>query len=571
MLIKNTRTTKRLGDILIDAGYITKDQLIEALDKQKVEKKLLGVVLIELGFVTEEQISDAIQEQLEIQTINVATLDIPRDALDAVKDVNILKKATCIPFKLQGNILSVAMADPLNSHAIDDIQIASGYKVKPFITTVADVNIALDKYYGSEQMGELLNEVTSSLDIIDIDKEIDDKTSDAPLIKLVNEIFDQAVHMGSSDIHIEPLENRVRVRYRVDGDLVEQKSSFPVTIGPGIVSRLKIMGKMDIAEKRKPQDGRITIKVDGVEYDVRVSVLPTSFGEKIVMRLTNKERLTMEKKNLGLLPEDEAKFDSLLENSHGIILVTGPTGSGKSTTLYTALSELNKEKVNICTVEDPVEANIDGLNQVQVNEKAGLTFPAALRSFLRQDPDIIMVGEIRDFETASLAVDASLTGHLVVSTLHTNSSLSSVSRLEKMGIESYLIADATVGILAQRLVKRLCDCKKEAKPTKIEKIKLGLPQDDDTTTIFKPCGCSKCNNTGYKGRIGVYEILIFTDRLKNAIADEKPMSELEEIAREEGLCTLKEGCVKLIKMGITTIQEMDRIVHDPTILEEDDE
>lgn len=570
MLIRSTKNTKRLGDILIDAGYLTQEQLGEALEKQKELGKLLGVVLVDLGFVTQEQIFDAIQEQLDIKPIQLSTIEIPRDALDAVKDVSVLKKASCIPFELHGNILNVAMSDPLNSHAIDDIQIASGYKVKPFITTLSDINIALDKYYGSEQMGELLDEVTSSLDIIDIDKEVDEKSSDAPLIKLVNEIFDQAVHMGSSDIHIEPLENRVRVRYRVDGDLVEQKSSFPVAIGPGIVSRIKIMGSMDIAEKRKPQDGRITIKVDGVEYDVRVSILPTSFGEKIVMRLTNKQRLTMEKKNLGLLPEDEVKFDSLLENSHGIILVTGPTGSGKSTTLYTALSELNKEKVNICTVEDPVEANIDGLNQVQVNAKAGLTFPAALRSFLRQDPDIIMVGEIRDLETASLAVDASLTGHLVVSTLHTNSSISSISRLEKMGIEPYLIADATVGILAQRLVKRLCDCKKEVKPTKIEKIKLGLPKDDDTTTIYKPCGCVKCNNTGYKGRIGVYEILIFTDRLKNAIADERPMSELEEIAREDGLCTLKDSCIKLIKKGITTVQEMDRIVHSPEIIEEDE-
>lgn len=568
MIIKANKVTKRLGDLLIDAGCLTEEQVVDALKLQREsDGKLLGTILVENNFVTSDEIFRAIQTQLNIASIDLALVDIKRSVIEIINDIAFLKKNSCIPFELSGNTLSVAMSDPLNSNAIDDISAKSGFRVKPYIATESSINVALDKYYGSEQISALLTQVATSLDIVDIDKDVDEHEEDAPLIKLVNEIFDQAVHFGASDIHIEPLENRVRVRYRVDGDLVEQKSSFPINLGSGVVSRIKIMGGMDIAEKRKPQDGRITIKVDGVEYDVRVSILPTSFGEKVVMRLTNKSRLTMEKKNLGLQPDDEKKFDSLLENSHGIILVTGPTGSGKSTTLYTALSELNIEKVNICTVEDPVEANIDGLNQVQVNTKAGLTFPTALRSFLRQDPDIIMVGEIRDLETASLAVDASLTGHLVVSTLHTNSSVSSIARLRKMGIESYLIADATVGILAQRLVKRLCDCKKECKPTKIEKMKLGI-QDD--VTIYKPCGCTRCNNTGYRGRIGVYEILVMTDTLKNAIADDKPISELEEIAKQEGLQTLRDSAIRLILQGVTTIDEMDKIVHEAEIKEEED-
>lgn len=565
MVIKSNKVTKRLGDLLVDSGCLTKDELKEALALQKKsDGKLLGTVLVENNFVTDEEIFKAIQTQLNIASVDLSLINIKRSVIDIIDDIGFLKKNLCIPFELSGNTLSVAMSDPLNTNVIDDISAKSGYRVKAFIATEASINVALDKYYGSEQISAILHQVTSSLDIIDIDEEVDDHEKDAPLIKLVNEIFDQAVHFSSSDIHIEPLENRIRVRYRVDGDLIEQKSSFPVALGPGIVSRIKIMGGMDIAEKRKPQDGRISIKVDGVEYDVRVSILPISFGEKIVMRLTNKSKLTMEKSNLGLQPDDEKKFDNLLENSHGIILVTGPTGSGKSTTLYTALSELNKEKVNICTVEDPIEANIDGLNQVQVNVKAGLTFPAVLRSFLRQDPDIIMVGEIRDLETASLAVDASLTGHLVVSTLHTNSSVSSIARLRKMGIESYLIADAVVGVLAQRLVKRLCDCKKPHKPTKIERIKLGLKNDSDIT-IYEPCGCTKCNDTGYKGRIGVYEILILTENLKDAIADEKPINEIETLAKKEGLHTLKESAIQLILQGVTTISEMDRIVHDSSI------
>ena len=559
---------KRLGDILIETGLLTQSELDKALSLQKGTGKLLGTILVENDFVSEDELLGAIQRQMNIDRVKLSEVKIPESALKLCDDIGFMKRNSCIPYKIENGNLYIAMSDPLNNRVIDDMSIKVGLRVLPVITTSQDIAVALDKYYGDESMSALLKEIDTSE--FTVGEEVEDENAEeAPMIKLVDSIFEQAVHLRASDIHIEPLEYKVRVRYRVDGDLVEQKTSYPTVMLGGIVSRLKVMAKLDISEKRKPQDGRITVIVDGVEFDVRVSVLPSSFGEKIVMRLTNKSRLTMEKSQLGLLPEDEVKFDSLLSNSHGIILVTGPTGSGKSTTLYTALSELNREEVNIVTVEDPVEANLDGLTQVQVNEKAGLTFPAALRSFLRQDPDIIMVGEIRDTETASLAVDASLTGHLVVSTLHTNSSISSISRLEKMGIEPYLIADATVGILAQRLVKRLCDCKKPHTLSRIERAKLGLKKDEEFT-CYEPCGCVKCNNTGYSGRIAIYEILILTDELKDAIADEKPISEITDIAMKQGLSTLKMSCIKRIKDGTTSIAEMDRIVHDAKIYNEED-
>lgn len=569
MVIAANKTTKRLGDLLVEKGLITEEQVKEALQIQRdtrtdTESKLLGDILIEKGYVTNDDIILAIQDQMSIEKVVLSDRKIPDSVLKVFNDVTFLKQNQCMPFEIENGLLKIAMTNPLQTQALDYIKLQTGLKVESYITTVNDINAALDKYFGSAQMQTLVEEFDDSDFVTDVNEEVDDTNEDAPMIKLVNAIFEQAVHCMASDIHIEPMENYIRVRYRIDGDLVEQKSKYPSKFLGGITSRIKIMGNMNIAEKRRPQDGRITVKVDGVEYDVRVSILPTSQGEKVVMRLTNKERLTIDKSNLGLQPEDEAKFDNLLKNSHGIILVTGPTGSGKSTTLYTALSELNTEKVNISTIEDPVEADIDGINQVQVNEKSGVTFPSALRCFLRQDPDIIMVGEIRDTETASLAIDASLTGHLVVSTLHTNSSVSSISRLEKMGIEPYLLADATVGILAQRLVKRLCTCKKQKKITIRDRKKLGIGKDEEIT-LYEPCGCVKCNGTGYKGRIAVYEILVFTEELKEAIADERPLNEIEAIAMKQGLQTLKMSAIKLIKQGITTVEELDRIVHEPDI------
>ncbi len=374
-------------------------------------------------------------------------------------------------------------------------------------------------------------------------------------------MIEQAVRQRASDIHIEPMERQVRVRYRIDGALYE-RMVYSQRLLSAIVARIKIIGGMDISEKRKPQDGRITQVVDRQEYDIRASILPTVYGEKVVMRLTSKNALTLEKKRLGLNDAELEKFDHILENPHGILLVTGPTGSGKSTTLYTALSELNKEDVNIITVEDPVEANIDGINQVQVNPKADLTFASALRSILRQDPDIIMIGEIRDAETAQIAVQASITGHLVVSTLHTNSAASTVTRLADMGIESYLIADSVVGIIAQRLVRRLClDCKQEYEAPLEEKELLGC-STEHPLKLYKPCGCDKCDNTGYKGRIGVYEIMEVTPRLKRVIAHNEDADKIKDVALEDGMKTLRMRAAEYVVDGTTSITEMLKVSFD---------
>ena len=377
---------------------------------------------------------------------------------------------------------------------------------------------------------------------------------------MVNKIIEQAVNERASDIHIEALEYSVRIRFRIDG-VMQEMMQYERELLPAIVARIKIISGMNISEKRAPQDGRMTLRFDRVEYDIRVSSLPTVFGEKIVMRLASKQALTKDKSELGFPEEELRRFDALVRNPHGIILVTGPTGSGKSTTLYTVLSELNSGDVNIITVEDPVEADIDGINQVQTNDKAGLTFASALRSILRQDPDIIMIGEIRDEETAGIAVKAAITGHLVVSTLHTNSAASTITRMADMGVESYLIADSTVGIIAQRLVRRLCPkCKKEHPITEMDKQRLRL-KGEGTTMIYEPGGkgCAFCNGSGYRGRIGVYEIMPITADIRRVIFAGGSAEEIQDVALREGMTTLRNGAAKLVLQGVTSINEVERI------------
>lgn len=557
------RKKLRLGDVLVNSKAISNTQLLQALDLQKGSGKKLGEVLVEEGIVTEEQIAMALSTQLHIELIDLTTIAVSQDILNLIP-VNVLKKNKIFPIEYADsmNVLRVAMADPMDMYAQDDISIITNCQVEPAVTTTRNIMLAIDKYYGQDEVTTALEAYAKekNLNVEEVDAAEEDINS-SPIVMLVKEMIDKAVRQRASDIHIEPTERKVRVRYRIDGALYE-KAKYDINVLGAMVARIKIIGGMDIAEKRKPQDGRITQVVDRMEYDIRVSVLPTVYGEKVVMRLTSKTGLTKEKSQLGLKPREMEQFDYILRNPHGILLVTGPTGSGKSTTLYTALSELNREDVNIITVEDPVEANIDGINQVQVNPKAELTFATALRSILRQDPDIIMIGEIRDRETASIAVQASITGHLVVSTLHTNSSASTITRLEDMGIESYLIADSVIGVIAQRLVRRLClECKKPRLATADEKELMGRGPEEDVT-IYEPCGCSKCENTGYKGRIGVYEIMKMSPALKTIISKRRGADAIREQALREGMYTLRMSATEYVLEGITSIDEMVKVSFD---------
>ena len=427
-----------------------------------------------------------------------------------------------------------------------------------------EIMVTLDRYFGNHETMEAAQKYADERKKIEKaqqDTEYEENVSSSPIVKLVNSMIEQAARQRASDIHIEALERMVRVRFRIDGALYE-KFTYDIHLLPAIIARLKIIGGMDISEKRKPQDGRITYVVDRIEYDIRASILPTVYGEKCVMRLAQKKMLTKDKSELGFNEMEMKQFDNILKNPNGIILVTGPTGSGKSTTLYTALSELNKEDVNIITVEDPVEANIDGINQVQTNVKAELTFASALRSILRQDPDIIMIGEIRDTETAQIAVQASITGHLVVSTLHTNSSASTLTRLMDMGIESYLLADSMVGVIAQRLVRRLCPhCKKPYEADGDEKKLLGV-NPEESVTIYKPCGCELCSGIGYKGRIGVYEIMTITPAIRRVISKRGSAEEIKDVALSEGMHTLRMSASRMVMEGITSFSEMIKVSFD---------
>ena len=554
----------RLGDLLVETGNITQEQLERALAKQKERNMKLGEILVDEGIITEDDIAVALSNQLNIEIVDLQNINIDKSVTQLVP-VNILKKYTMMPFAFSENnknVLRVAMENPLDTYAQEDISIITNYQVEPVVATTRSIMLAIDKYHGQDEMRHALNQYAKEKKLeVETDVQEEEDINSSPIVKLVKEMIDLAVRQRASDIHIEPMEEYIRVRYRIDG-VLQKKATYNVSVLPAIIARIRIIGGMDISEKRKPQDGRITQVVDHVEYDIRVSILPTVFGEKVVMRLTAKMALTREKSQLGLKPYELEQFDYIIKNPHGILLVTGPTGSGKSTTLYTALSELNTNDVNIITVEDPVEANIDGINQVQVNPKAELTFASALRSILRQDPDIIMIGEIRDTETAAIAVQASITGHLVVSTLHTNSAASSITRLEDMGIESYLIADSVIGVIAQRLVRRLCPvCKKPKQATEEEKEFMGVDVSEDVT-IYEPCGCAKCENTGFKGRIGVYEIMRMTPTLKKIISRREGADVLKDKAIEEGMRTLRMSGSQYVLDGTTSFAEVVRISFD---------
>jgi len=554
---------ERLLRYLAENGLITKAQVVAIRREHAEQHRPVHEILAETGVIAEEQLLEAMLAVYNVPLVRLYENPVPVEVRQLVKP-SILRQFLMMPFAFDpddSSTLLVAMNDPMNMRGRDVIAIASKCRIKPFLATSEDILVTIDRYYGTKEMQEVaeLYTQTSEVDKTIEEQIIQEDINSSPVVMLVNSLVEQAVRQRASDIHIEAGPDSVRIRCRVDGVLYTT-AVYSLRLLPAIVARVKIMSSLDISEKRKPQDGRFSITVDRRGYDVRVSTLPTVYGEKCVLRLAQKKALGG-KLSLGFTPEEMKKFNKILSKPNGIVLITGPTGSGKTTTLYTALSELNSDMVNIVTVEDPVEANIEGVNQVQVNVKAGLSFVNALRFILRQDPDIIMIGEIRDAETAAIAVQAAITGHLVVSTLHTNDTASSITRLMDMGVESYLIADSASGIIAQRLVRRLChNCRRRHKLEDYEMAYLGITSGEaEKAQVYEPVGCHRCNGTGYHDRIGVYEIMEITPSLRGMIAHKRTADEIRSAALAEGMNTLHESARRLVLGGITSISEMRRI------------
>ena len=560
------RQRVRIGDVLVQSGLITAEQLELALEEQKKKPKgtRIGQTIVEMGYASELDVTLELQKHLDVEFIDLRKIELDETAVHVLTEAD-CRKYNILPFAYKDVMtLSVAMADPQDFDTIDDISIITGLQIEPYIAMLSQIEEMLDKTYGKQQADAIAEQFLKEQEnALGGDSEEEDSRKDdvenSPIVILVRNVIEQAVRQRASDIHIEPFETNVKVRYRIDG-VLREIMTYDKALFPAIIARVKIISGMDISEKRKPQDGRITIDVDYKEYDIRVSNLPTVYGEKVVMRIASKEGFNRAKSELGLRPEDLEKFDAILKNPNGIILVTGPTGSGKSTTLYTALAELSTEEVNVITVEDPVEANVAGVNQVQVNNKADMTFANALRSILRQDPDIIMIGEIRDSETAEIAVRASITGHLVVSTLHTNSTAATVGRLIDMGIEPYMLGDSLVGIIAQRLVRRLCDCKKARPATADEKRIMGLPSTAEQT-VYDPVGCQMCNSLGYRGRIGIYEIMTINQKIRNLIAQRATADKIKAAAEEDGMSSLRMSAAKYVCEGVTSMAELMKVTY----------
>jgi type IV pilus assembly protein PilB len=558
----------RLGEILLKANLITQTQLDQALTQQKIEGGRIGSILTKLGFVKEEDVARCLGQKYGIPYLDLDTQEID-PAVTRLIPPGIAQKHLVIPISKVGTTLTMAMADPTNVFAVDDIKFMTGMNIKLMIATESSVRRAIDRYYDSS---ESLQTVMASMEdagmeVMDDQEdlhpnvgELKQAVEEAPVVKLVNLVLAEAIKRGASDIHIEPYERVFRIRFRIDGVLYEVMSP-PLSMKNAIISRLKIMADLDISERRLPQDGRMKVKFKGKEVDFRVSTLPTLFGEKVVMRLLDKSNLTLDMSKLGFEPQALTAFEEAIQAPYGMILVTGPTGSGKTTTLYSALDHLNQLETNIMTAEDPVEFNIRGINQVQIREGIGLTFAAALRAFLRQDPDVIMVGEIRDYETAEIGVKAALTGHLVLSTLHTNDAPSAVTRLLNMGIEPFLVASSVLLILAQRLLRRICSqCRGPVAVPSIALVDVGLSEEEAATlTCFKGSGCETCSGTGYKGRIAIYEVLLLSPEIRDLILSGASAVEIKRTAIQQGMRTLRMSGLSKLKEGITTVQEVVRV------------
>jgi type IV pilus assembly protein PilB len=571
---------KRLGEMLVDEGIITEEQLQEALHEQKIKGGRLEKILISQGYVTQDVIMAFVGTQLGIPHVSLAEIgSIPNDVVFSVPE-SIALNHCLIPIVKKDKKLTVAMADPLNVFAIDDIKMMTGFEVEPAIASEIEIKAMQAKYYGGASSGggageagadmqEIIGSMggDSNLEVMEEKQEemdiskLEAAGEDAPVVRLVNLILTEAVRSGASDIHIEPYEKSMRCRYRIDGVLHEVQSP-PKSISAAMSSRLKIMSSLDISERRLPQDGRIKIKVLGKEIDLRVSICPVQFGEKIVMRILDSSNLSLDLPKLGFEDDVLPKFQKAIVEPYGLVLVTGPTGSGKSTTLYSALHYNNDPDTNISTIEDPVEYNLPGINQVNAKAGIGLTFAAGLRSFLRQDPDVIMVGEIRDKETGEIAINAALTGHLVFSTLHTNDAPGAVTRMGNMGIEPFLITSTVHCVVAQRLLRRICkDCKQSYEGTPEVLEEMGLPVTGEPVTLYKGAGCATCSSTGYKGRMAIHEVLILNDEFRKGVLQRRPASELKKLAREGGMQTLRQCGVQKVLKGMTSVEELFRVAH----------
>ncbi len=552
----------KIGQILINSGDITEEQLDEVLMKQRNSetKKRIADILIEDKIVTEQQVCRALEKQLFMPYVDLDTISIPEELGNLIPE-EMAQKNMVVPIEQDGRFLTVAIGDPLNYKGLKDLSIITKMKIMPVIAEPSKIAGKLREIYAAQKAIDDAKEFleskggkTKAQQEAEEAAKQDANGNDQPIIRFVNTMIEEAIASKCSDIHVEPMEKCLRIRFRIDGKLQIYLETAPELI-PSVTSRIKFIGNMNIAEKRIPQDGRINYRVGGRDIDFRISVLPSVYGEKIVMRITTSLGMELKKESIGFLPENLEKFNHLIKSNRGIILVTGATGSGKSTTLYTALNEVKAEDINIITVEDPVEMLQEGITQVQTNEKAGMTFAAALRSILRQDPDIIMVGEIRDGETAGIAVQAAITGHLVLSTLHTYDAPSSVARLVDMGIEPYMVSSALLGIIAQKLARRLCvECKEAYSPDLNERISLNIPQDQEIT-LYRKCGCERCNKKGYKGRIAVHEIMLLTTTLKRAITEGKSTDEIRELAIKEGMIPMKENVRIDVLQGLTSYEE----------------
>ncbi len=551
---------KRLGEILLEAGSITAKQLEEALRVSKERGTVLGNTLLDLGYVEEKTLFKGLEYLFHIPYIDITEIAIDKEASSLITEA-LAKKHCLIPVKKEKNVLTVIMADPLNFYAIDDVKNASGMEVTVAISPKKDILNAIDRYYGGEIAEKAFDELKkeySNMNLASLSEISASEIANAPVVRLINSILQHAIKSNASDIHIEPTEKDVRVRFRIDG-LLQEVMSSAMNAHSAIITRIKIMGSMDIAEKRIPQDGRVETVLDEQKIDLRISMLPTVYGEKVVIRILGGSSGALDRKALGLSESNTILFDKITQSPNGIILVSGPTGSGKTTTLYSLLKEINKPEVNIITVEDPVEYKLAGISQVQVNVKAGLTFANGLRSILRQDPDIIMIGEIRDSETAEIAIRASITGHLVLSTIHTNDSASSVARLVDMGIEPYLVSSSLVGVVAQRLVRNICPrCKTSYRPSHSEMLLLKMKDPDP---IYKGEGCPTCNFTGYKGRSGIHEILVVTKEIRELVNRGASIDQLQQMAIRQGTVSLRQSCTELVLKGVTTIEEMIKVTY----------